>query len=332
MIKPNKLWGKALAVAILVFLILIFRLVVYRADVDVELGSRRYLTCSRNVSVEKRTIDIVMAADDGYVQNSAATLASVFLNCDASSRFRIHILDGGISQEKKDRLAKLKKIRPFELSFYDMNKFDWSVFPNNRDYITLATFYRLAIPEVLPTDIDKALYLDGDMIVEQDLKELWDTDLKDNLVAAVEDEESYTHSKRLNLPGNYFNAGVLLLNLRSLRKGNLLNDSVTYLEKNRRRIFYQDQDILNALLSDKCIFVSLKWNVNTGMYCGSSCKHYYSNADALQARKKPGIIHYTKKIGKPWYFFNTHPLTGEYWKYLNYTDFYKFSKRIFLPF
>lgn len=320
-----------LLIAITCFALLILRVVIYRTDLGVELGSKIYLTCSHNVPVE-RTIDIVTAADDGYIQNTAAMMASVLLNCDATSQFRFHILDGRISQEKKERLAELKKLRPFDLFFYDMTKFDWSVFPNNRDYITLATFYRLAIVEVLPNNLDKVLYLDGDMIVEQDLKELWDTDLQNNVVVAVEDEESYANSKRLGLSGNYFNAGVLLLDLGKLRKENLFKASIEYLKKNYYRIIYQDQDILNGLLDGKCKFVPLKWNVNTDMYYDRQLIHYYTEAEADIARKKPGILHFTGKKGKPWCLFNIHPFAYEYWDYLSYTKFYKISRRLFLPF
>lgn len=326
MIEPNKLLSAALSVAVLFFLVLVFRVVLFRPDLNFVVGEKIYLKCRHDVPVE-RTIDIVMAADDGYIQNSAATMASVLLNCDATSRFRFHILDGGISQEKKDRLANLKKVRPFELFFYDMTRFDWSVFPNNRDYITLATFYRLALLEILPHDIDRALYLDGDMIVEQDLKELWDIDLQDNIVAAVEDEESYTNSKRLGLSGNYFNAGVLLLDLKKLRKRNLFKESIEYLKKNRYRVIYQDQDILNALFDGKCKFVSLKWNVNSGMYCSRDLKHYYSDDYADMIKMKPSIIHFSGKHAKPWLLFTIHPLADEYWKYLRYTDFYATTYR-----
>ena len=116
---------------------------------NVKLGHKIYLTTPKNVPIE-RTIDIVMGADDGYIQHSAATIASILLNCDASSNFRFHILDGGISQNKKEKLVELKNLRNFEIKFYDMTKYDWSMFPDNRAYVTLATYYRLRISEVLP--------------------------------------------------------------------------------------------------------------------------------------------------------------------------------------
>lgn len=319
----------ALWTAVLCFLAQIFRLVVFRSDLHVTLGQQVYLTCRRDVPIE-RTIDIVMAADDGYVQNTAATMASILLNCDATSHFRFHILDGGISQHKKDKLEHMKKIRSFELYFYDMTDFDWSIFPDNRDHITLAAYYRLRLCELLPKDIDKALYLDGDLIVEQDLKELWETDLENYALAVIEDEESIYNARKLGLLSkNYFNSGVLLFNLKMLRPMDVFGKSIKYLKEKYSKITYQDQDILNGLFEGKCKFVSLKWNVNAGMYCGKKAEHNYSDEYAEEIIKRPAIIHFTKKWSKPWLWFCIHPLSDEYWKYLRYTGFYDTTQRRF---
>ena len=202
---------------------------------NVKLGQQIYLTSPKDVPVE-RTIDVVMGADDGYIHHSAATIASILLNCDTSSNFRFHILEGGISSDKKQKLLKLKQIRNFDIRFYDMTKYDLSMFTDNRAHITLAAYYRLGIPEVLPKNIEKALYLDGDTIVEQDLKELWDTDISNYMLGAIEDVEGIDSRIRLDLPDKYFNSGVLLLNLNKLRETNLLEDSLSYLEKNKEKI------------------------------------------------------------------------------------------------
>jgi len=90
---------------------------------DVKLGQQVYLTAPKNIPAE-RTMDIIMGSDDGYIRHCAAAMASILLNCDASSRFRFHILDGGISSDKKEKLLKLRNIRNFEIKFYDMTKHD----------------------------------------------------------------------------------------------------------------------------------------------------------------------------------------------------------------
>lgn len=281
---------------------------------DIKLGQQIYLNSKKNMSVD-RTIDVVMGVDDGYVQHSAATIASILLNCDTSSNFRFHILDGGISSDKKEKLLKLKKLRDFDIRFYDMTKYDWSMFPNNRRYITLATYYRLRITDVLPKNLKKALYLDGDMIVEQDLKELWDTDISDYVLGAVVECSTSKENE-------CFNAGMLLLNLEKLRKTNLIQNSLKYLEENRKQILFQDQDILNGLFNLQYKKLPLKWNVFADIHEGLIYNHTYTDQEAKIAQKCPGIIHFSGGVSKPWSPWVYHPLYNEYWKYSKYTEFY----------
>ncbi len=318
----------SLAISLCVLLFLLFRILIYHAGFGAKLGQQIYLTAPKNVPVE-RTIDIVMSFDDAYVQHSAAAMASILLNCDASSRFRFHILDGGISSDKKEKLLKLKKLRDFEIKFYDMTKYDWSMFPDNHIHTTVTTYYRLRVVDILPRNVSKALYLDGDIIVERDLKELWNIDLSDTVLGAVEDANGVNFGARLGITRRYFNAGVLLLNLDRFRQICLTEKAIRYVKDNKERILCHDQDILNGLFNDQYKEIPLKWNVNNIMYRSTvDMKHTYSDQDALIARKKPGIIHFTGD--KPWYWgWIPHPLADEYWKYLKYTEFYSCAEREF---
>ena len=77
-----------------------------------------------------------------------------------------------LTDEQKQLICKLKDIRPCEIIFYDMNQYDVSIFPSNMTFITSSTYYRFYIPQLLDKSIDKVLYLDADVIVEEDLKNL----------------------------------------------------------------------------------------------------------------------------------------------------------------
>ena len=175
----GRLYRYALSIALIVLLFLIFSQLVYRRGYrdNVRLGHQVYLTCSHHVPTV-RTIEIVMAADDNYARNCAVTMASILLNSDATSRFKFHILDGGITEKNKHKLLNLRKVRNFEIHFYDMTKFDWSGFPDNRTHISLATYYRLMMTDILPNDLKKVLYLDCDMIIEDDVRKIWDIDIE----------------------------------------------------------------------------------------------------------------------------------------------------------
>ena len=287
---------------------------------NVSLGNQIYLSCPHDVKTE-RIIDVVLALDDNYAPQCATVMASVLLNCDATSYFRFHILDGGITDENKSKIQQLKSIRTFDINFYDMKKYDWSDFPLNLSWISsIATYYRLIINEILPKDVEKAIYLDCDVIVEQDLKNLWDIDISDKMFGGCESIVGAESVNRLKLNGNYFNAGVLLMNIKRLRNVDVKTEGIKYLEEKGKAIVYQDQDILNGLFNNDCKYLSLKWNTYTDLFFPLKDETTYTSKDAMKAAYAPAIIHFTGPY-KPWKIICSHPLQREYEKYFKYTAF-----------
>ncbi len=295
---------------------------------QIKLGSLQYLQ-NNKVPIEQ-TINIAFAVDDNYVQHCSAAITSILLNSDNSSLFRFYILSGKLSEKSKKEIISLKKIRDFSIFFYEMNKYDFSHFSLNRKYISETTYYRLLLLDILPEEIDKIIYLDCDIIAETDIKNLWNIDISEYLAGVVEDEGSLTQLTRMSLPieNNYFNAGVLVLNIKQLRKFDLKNKCFNYYEKYKDIITLQDQDILNGVLNGKCKFLQLSWNANGRLYTDNKLEHAYSKEEELFAASNPYIIHFTD-IQKPWKYKCTHPLSFEYWKYAKLAG-YKYSYFKFL--
>ena len=267
-------------------------------------------------------INICFASDNNYVEHLAVALVSILKNTGVDTNLCFHILDGGISDNNKKKLLNLREIKNFEYRFYDMSKYDFSALPMNRSYISVATYYRLLILDILPKTINKLIYLDCDIVVKDDIKKLHDIDLGYNLVGAVEDEGSITQLKRLNLPieNNYFNAGIIVFNLSELRKIDFKEQCFAYYEQNKDIIILQDQDILNGVFNGKCKFLPLRWNANARLYRYNDLEHHYTEEDAKNAKDSPGIIHYTD-VGKPWLGKCRHPLQYEYLFYKKFTTY-----------
>ena len=100
-----------------------------------------------------------------------------------------------------------------------------------RDYYTKTTYFRLFIPNLYP-QYDKAIYLDSDIVVLGDIAKLYNEDIGDNLVAAVPDNVIQTNKVfqdyvervvGIATYKNYFNAGMLLMNLDEMRKFDFQN-------------------------------------------------------------------------------------------------------------
>ncbi len=276
-------------------------------------------------------INICFASDDNYAQHLAVAISSILKNSSKNDIYNIHILNGDISGDNKEKILNLKKIRQFNCYFYNMEKFDFSLLPLNREYISAATYYRLFITDILPKDIDKLIYLDCDIIAKVDLKILHSFDISGYLAGVIEDEGSITQSLRLKLPveNNYFNAGVMVFNLKQLRSFDLKEKCFNYYKANQNIITLQDQDILNGVFNGKCKFLPLCWNANGRLYRYNELKHNYTKKDEAIAKKHPAIIHYTD-TGKPWDKHCYHPLQIEYFKYKWFTKYKWKNLNVFL--
>lgn len=288
---------------------------------DIKLGQKVYLHDKEKNNIE-RNIDIILAPDNNYAQHCTAVMCSILLNCDNTSYIRFHILDNNINNQNKEIMNSLKNIRPFEINYYDMTKFDFSQFPLNRKHISVATYYRLFIKELLPQNIERVLYLDCDVIVERDLKELWNIDLTGYLAGVSEDETSIPNLMRTKLKYSdfCFNAGVILFNMNEIRKINFLQECIEYYNQNKYIIELQDQDILNGVFDGRCKKLPLCWNTASPFYISDEWRLTEPLSAKFEAIYNPGIIHYSW-IPKPWNIRCKHPLKDEYWKYLCYTPF-----------
>ncbi len=291
---------------------------------NVKLGSAKYFTKNKDIEANKTNINIVFCIDDNYVQQCAVTLTSILANSKSKNFFNFYILTKGLKEENKEKLNSLAPKRDFNITYIDVNKYDISQFPLNRGWISDATYYRLFLADVLPSSVKKCIYLDCDMIVEDDISILWNYDISNYYIGAVEDELSSLNTERLGLPAknNYFNAGMIIFNLDRIREISLIDASVDYYRRNKEKITMQDQDILNGVLNGKCKFLPLRWNVNTPAYVKWWPNHYYTDHEELEAALNPGILHFTG-IYKPWKTSSMHPLRKEYQKYLNLTGFKK---------
>ena len=288
-------------------------------------------------------IYIVYSTDDNYSQHCCVSMASLLLNTDENSYCNFIILDGGISKRNKDKILYLKNIKACEITFYDMSKFNFSNY-KSREYISEATYYRLLLPKLLPNNINKMIYLDCDIIVETNIKKIWNIDIEDYSVLAADDECGVSQCRRLALPikNRYFNAGVLVLNIDKFRQLDFYNECIESYKKNENIIALEDQDILNIVLNGKCKYIDLNWNTNSRIYLGNNLKGYdtpyfensYSKKEEDNAKYNPYIIHYTDSI-KPWDIYCNHPLKKEYFEYLKFTTFrlfkikYIFNKYVF---
>ncbi|WP_457747073.1 glycosyltransferase family 8 protein [Sulfurimonas sp.] len=264
--------------------------------------------------------NIIFTADNNYMQHLAVTLISLLEN-NKNSVFKIYIFNNDISKSNKENIESIASKYNCSLVYIH---FDVSLFKHiDAGRFSIATYYRLLIPEYI--DVDKALYLDVDMVVNDSIDMLYNTDVSDVYVAAVEDawkQREYLNKLGMSSFANYFNAGVLLINLKKWREEKLFKKFIDYEKASTFPLVSHDQDIFNAIFNGKWKKLPLKYNQyeKNPDLDREKLLTCFSEEEIREAQENPVIIHY---IGgrKPWHYRSEHNQKSLYWKYLALTPY-----------
>jgi lipopolysaccharide biosynthesis glycosyltransferase len=253
-------------------------------------------------------IHVVTAVNDRFAEPLAVMLYSLLENKVSTNPVIIYIINSQISEENKSALSNTVKRFNAEIKYLTIDPTLYDDFVLNQ-HLTQETYHRISIPDLLEKNIEKVIYLDSDMIIKEDITEIWDIDIDHYFLSAVIDAWQGVKRLRhadLSIPeeSDYFNAGVLVLNLKKWREHNITNQIIDFMKKNQNIIRYPSQDPMNAILHDKWLQLDEKWNYQS--------KRLYFFPEL---RIEPAVIHYTGNDSKPWWS-SKHPLRDEYFKYL----------------
>lgn len=271
---------------------------------------------------KRRRIPICFSSDDNYAPHLGVAIASILKNKEPGDDFVFYILDGGISAKNKEKLLSLQIISSFILKFLKINPADFQqcIITESMQHISLATYYRFFIPSLIREE--KVLYLDCDLVVRGSLGELFEVELSNYYFSAVIDLLAEENGRRLQLE-RYCNCGVMLINNKKWRDDFVTGRLFQYLQENSKKIVFGDQDVLNVVLQSDILYLDPIWNIQTGEY--RSCYDSGFNSRIEEAR----ILHFVGRK-KPWSFCNKQPAKKEYFKYLRYTPWDKFSLSFFI--
>lgn len=268
-------------------------------------------------------MDIVISFDENYVMPAGVMLTSLFEN-NKVTNIHIHALlrrKGSFSQPIVDTVKKYGG----KITCYDMSQFKLPSLPVNlkhqRANISIETYFRLFLSDILSPDIDKVLWLDCDIVIADSLDELWNEDISDYPVGVIPDYENnnvrMTNRLGYNAIYGYFNAGVLLINLKYWREQNIMDSFVEYISSHFYELYYLDQDVLNHEFYSRKKELNLRYNFQTTFLfrdLNISCQYF----DMLnQAYNNPAVIHFTED--KPWFSNSTNPMKSYYLCYLDKT-------------
>ena len=256
-----------------------------------------------------KNIYIVYTTDRNYIPYTKTAVKSAAVNKKPSSRYRISILCVDLTPEERESFKTLEtknvSIKTIPLSIESVQNIAHN--PVRKIHISKADLFKFYMAEIFP-HIDKILYLDSDTIVRKDLSELFNTDIKDYYLAAA---------KR---PGDEYNCGVLLYNLKKWREDNI-KDKLIEAKKYEYGHSCMSQCVFNKVLPyehpyDKVKTFSTiynviiywfgdnKWKRTSGFYdfekFKSACSPYLDSMNSFgDLEKNAAIIHHAAGR-KPW--------------------------------
>ena len=286
-------------------------------------------------------MNILCSTDDNFAQHCAVLLISILKN--NPDNVSIYLFTEGLSDYNEKALKEIVKENGGDINIVLVDPELLTDCPMPSDphlsHISKATYYRLWVSKLLPNSIDKIIYLDCDIVVRHSLLELWETPLDNFALGAVYQigNSSINDIKRLGYPVKYgyFNAGVLLLNLKYWRDNQIPEKLFEFLSKNKEVIHFHDQDVLNGVLFDKCIELPCKWNMLNIFFLKRTLLINDVDAEIIvndYSKYKeqmliyindPIVIHFASKP-KPWNLGSTHPYRSEYNYYLQFTPWYEY--------
>ncbi|CDE15100.1 glycosyl transferase family 8 [Clostridium sp. CAG:470] len=266
-----------------------------------------------------KEIPVFFAVDNGYIPFLSVALRSLIDNTSKENIYAIKILYTNVTEENKIKIKKYET-ENISIEFVDLNKQLEEIKEKlyTRNYFSNTTYYRLFIPELYP-EYDKAVYIDSDTVCLSDIAELYNTDMGDNLIAGIPDgviqaidifKDYVERVVGVADYNNYFNAGVIVMNLKELRDYKFEEKFIYMLEKIKFEVA-QDQDYLNRLCKGRVKILDYSWNRMPVMG---------------KTEGKINLIHYNLGA-KPWYFDNV--VYQEYfWEYAKKTEFYNEIKEL----
>ncbi len=238
-------------------------------------------------------IDIVLCTDDNYSVGCGVCVCSVLKHTPAE-KCRFHILTKGLSN---DNIRRFKQIEERSGATVEIVKIDDFHFDGLRvsDRFPVSIYYRYLAPYIL--SCDKSLYLDCDIVVCDDIEELWNVDLEGYALAAIEDQEFYNPQATEQRIGPfdypYINSGVLLINHRYWREHDTLK-ALTLSLKDHETFKYPDQDALNFVLHSVTKTLPYKFNFQTCWFFPTYHRLITpeKSAEIRDARKSIAVVHF----------------------------------------
>ena len=248
-------------------------------------------------------MNILFTTNSGYLEHVFDCIQSIvrFVSQDG---YDFYILHSDVSKEKQNRWIRTISESNVRFHFIYVDPSELKDFPESERY-PLLIYYRIFAAELLPDTLDRILYLDGDTLVINALDTLYNMDFNGNFYMACTHVRKFlniVNQIRLGVDEEmpYINSGVMLMNLKLLRKVQNKEEIISFVNKNKNRLTLPDQDVISALYRNKIQLIdTFKYNLSDRMIEFHNAQIGVEKIDIDWVRKNTVVVHYYGKQ-KPW--------------------------------
>ena len=252
--------------------------------------------------MQNNQMDLLVTFDENYIAPFKTMLTSVIIN-NPGQGFRVWLLHSAIPNEQLQALDAYCTALHVSLTPITVQRELFENAPVSDQY-PQEMYYRLLAPHLLPTDLKRVLYLDPDVLVINPLKALWDLPLKEFAFAAashggVADIINGVNRVRLNTEHDYYNTGVMLIDLEKARQIIQPAEIFEYVREHKAELLLPDQDVFNTLYGKQVFpLEDILWNYDARFYSRYLIQSgRVSHMDWIM--KNTAILHFCGKR-KPW--------------------------------
>ena len=261
----------------------------------------------------RNTIEIALITDDSFILPTGVAIYSIFVHRDINTIYNIHVICYNVQTKNKLKLLELNTT-DFHIDIIDAPESELHQQFIKKDFpVTVAATFKFSIPKILP-NLDKVLYLDGDILVQSNLKDFYFSNISEIYAGVIKDYHALTFKgdvwKRLGIKlEGYFNSGVMLLNLNKMRQDDITEKLIDYRLNGIN--YYMDQDALNVVFGKQVKYLSFNYNMTLTNWRNKTIEDLstYYNLPIVENKydylRHADIIHFASS-DKPWVYFDTH--------------------------
>ena len=280
--------------------------------------------------MDNNHLHVALASDQNYAEFVAVVMVSLFDTNHWQDFTTIHLLSNGIDENTITKLRQHVPDGRGELKVYDIRSLKEDLGIDVPPTIAITSYGRLFLPDLVSEDVERVLYVDCDVVVNDSVKDFYCVQFDGQWVAGVRDTlygESTKTAVGMAPSDEYLNAGVLLMHLKEWRNNHVTQQCLDFLLEHDGKVVHHDQGIINGVCNHHKLVVHPKFNVTTSYFSHSYSllkRHntpFYGHQEVNEAIKAPAIIHFTEGFyNRPWIDNSLHPLRDVFIRYHSMTQ------------